>query len=221
MLRHPGERYAEIVSAFTPEELADLLAPDRLELAQRAWASSPIVRAYGEEDARDEVNRRLRVDLRTTLVDEMLAKVDRMTMAAGLEARVPFLDRPLVEWALRQPGRLKVRGGRGKLMLRRSLAGSLPRVASRAKHGFDVPIGAWLRTRLRPLLVDALSPEAVRRRGLFRPDAVRRLVEAHLQGRGDHGRKVFSLLSLEMWLSGLAPSAARAEPAVAGLGAER
>jgi len=221
MLRHPDERYAEIVSAFTPEELAHLLVPDRLELARRAWSSSPILRAYREEDGGDEVNRRLRVDLRTTLVDEMLAKVDRMTMASGLEARVPFLDRALVEWAFRQPGRHKIRGGKGKLLLRRALSGSLPRVAARAKHGFDVPLGAWLRTRLRPLLLDALSPEATRRRGLFRPEAVQRLLDAHLRGRGDHARKLFSLLSLEMWLSGLAPSAARAEPTVAGLGAER
>jgi len=221
MLRHPDERYAEIVSAFTPEELSDLLVPDRLELARRAWSSGPIVRAYREEDGGDEVNRRLRVDLRTTLVDEMLAKVDRMTMASGLEARVPFLDRSLVEWAFRQPGRHKIRGGKGKLLLRRALSGSLPRVAARSKHGFDVPLGAWLRTTLRQLLLDALSPEAVRRRGLFRPEAVQRLLDAHLRGRGDHARKLYSLLSLEMWLSGLAPSAARAEPAVAGLGAER
>jgi asparagine synthase (glutamine-hydrolysing) len=144
-----------------------------------------------------------------------------MTMASGLEARVPFLDRPLVEWAFRLPGRHKVRGGRGKLLLRRALARSLPSIAGRAKHGFDVPLGAWLRTRLRPMLLDALSPEAVRRRGLFRPEAVQRLLDAHLAGRGDHARKVFSLLSLELWLCGLAPSAARAEPAVAGLGAER
>jgi asparagine synthase (glutamine-hydrolysing) len=221
MLRHPDERYAEIVSVFTPEEAADLLAPEHSERARSAWAAGPILRAYREEDPRDEVNRRLRVDLRTTLVDEMLAKVDRMTMAAGLEARVPFLDRALVEWAFRQPGRHKIGRGRGKLVLRRALAGSLPRVAARAKHGFDVPLGAWLRTRLKPLLLDTLSPEAVRRRGLFRPEAVRRLLDAHLQERGDHARKLYALLSLELWLSGLAPSAARAEPAVAGLAGER
>jgi asparagine synthase (glutamine-hydrolysing) len=218
MLRRPDERYAEIVSAFTPEELSDLLVPDRVDLARRAWSSSPIVRAYREEDPRDEVNRRLRVDLRTTLVDEMLAKVDRMTMASGLEARVPFLDRSLVEWAFRQPGRHKIRRGRGKLLLRQALSGSLPSVAARSKHGFDVPLGDWLRGPLRALLLDTLAESAVRRRGLFRPQAVEALMSAHLKGRAASARKLLTLMALEMWLgrlsarrdAGMAPAASAA-----------
>jgi len=201
-LREPGERYAEIVSAFVPEEMAALLVPGLAELAARTWAENPVRRAYEREAAGDEVNRRLRADLRTTLVDEMLAKVDRMTMAWGLEARVPFLDRSLVEWAFRQPGRYKVRGGQGKRLLRRALA-DLPEVARRRKHGFDVPLGAWLRGSLRPLMMDTLAPAAVRRRGLFRPDAVEALVSAHLRRRGDYSRKIFTLMALEAWLDQL------------------
>jgi asparagine synthase (glutamine-hydrolysing) len=158
--------------------------------------------AYASEPARDEVNRRLRADLRTTLVDEMLAKVDRMTMARGLEARVPFLDRGLVESAFRLPGRYKVRWGRGKRLLRRALA-DLPEVARRSKHGFDVPLGEWLRGPLRPWMGDLLSGETVRRRGLFRPEAVESLVSAHLGGRGDYSRKIFTLVALEAWLERL------------------
>lgn len=209
-MREPGERYAEIVSAFVPEEMGALLAPDLAELAARAWAENPVRRAYEREPAGDEVNRRLRTDLRTTLVDEMLAKVDRMTMAWGLEARVPFLDRSLVEWTFRQPGRYKVRGGLGKRLLRRALA-DLPAVARRAKHGFDVPLGSWLRGPLRPLMLDTLSPAAVRRRGLFRPEAVEALLSAHLNGRGDHTRKVFTLMALETWLDQLAAARETAE----------
>ena len=210
-MREPAERYAEIVSAFIPEEMEALLDPGLAELAASAWAENPVRRAYEHERDGDEVNRRLRADLRTTLVDEMLAKVDHMTMAWGLEARVPFLDRALVEWTFRQPGSYKVRGGQGKRLLRRALA-ELPAVAGRRKHGFDVPLGAWLRGPLRPLMLDALSPDAVRRRGLFRPDAVEALVSAHLGGRGDQTRKIFTLMALETWLTHLgAPHQASVE----------
>lgn len=200
-LTRPDERYAEIVCAFTPEEMERLLAPDLAPLAWEVWEDSPLRRAYRAEPGADEINRRLRADLRTTLVDEMLTKVDRTTMAAGLEARVPFLDRRLVEWAMTVPGRGKVRHGVGKVILRRALQPVLPRVAGRRKHGFDVPLGAWMRGPLRDLLRDTLAPAAVRRRGLLRASVVERLVTAHLAGRGDQSRKLFSLLVLELWLA--------------------
>jgi asparagine synthase (glutamine-hydrolysing) len=199
LLRRPDERYAEVVDLFTPEEMEALVDPTATPLAREAWRTNPVRLLYAAGNGGDEVNRRLRADFATTLVDEMLTKVDRMTMAAGLEARVPFLDRRLVEWAFRLPGRLKVRGV-GKLILRRALAPSFPRAAARPKHGFDVPLGPWLRGPLRGLLLDTLSPEAVRRRGLLRERAVARMVGAHLRGRGDHSRKLFTLVVLEMWL---------------------
>jgi asparagine synthase (glutamine-hydrolysing) len=200
-LRHADERYAEIVCAFTPEEMQALLAPEAAAWARSVWDESPLRRAYLDEDGPDEVNRRLRADLRTTLVDEMLVKVDRATMAAGLEARVPFLDRGLLEWAMSLPGRYKVRRGLGKILLRRALTPDLPAAAVRPKHGFNVPLGAWLRGEGRALVGDTLSPAAVRRRGLLRPEAVARLVDAHLAGRGDHSRKLFTLVVLELWLT--------------------
>jgi asparagine synthase (glutamine-hydrolysing) len=199
LLRRPDERYAEVVDLFTPEEMEALVEPAAAPLAREAWRMNPIRVRYAAGAGADEVNRRLRADFATTLVDEMLTKVDRMTMAAGLEARVPFLDRGLVEWAFRLPGRLKVRG-EGKRILRRALAGSFPRAAARPKHGFDVPLGPWLRGPLRGLLLETLSAEAVRSRGLLRERAVTRMVEAHLRGRGDHSRKLFALMVLEMWL---------------------
>jgi asparagine synthase (glutamine-hydrolysing) len=217
LLRRPDERYAESVNLFTPEEMEALVDPSAAELAREAWRTNPVRVGYAGADGTDEVNRRLRVDFATTLVDEMLTKVDRMTMASGLEARVPFLDRGLVEWAFRLPGRLKVRGS-GKRILRRALAPRFPRIAARSKHGFDVPLGPWLRGPLRGLLVDTLSPEAVRRRGLLRERAVTRMVEAHLRGRGDHSRKLFSLIVLEMWLRRWSPRASPGRLEGAGAG---
>ena len=212
MLKKPGERYTEILSGFIPEELEALVVPELGELVHSAWRDNPVRTAYDREADGDEINRRLRTDLTTTLVDEMLTKVDRMTMAAGLEARVPFLDGALVEWAFRQPGSFKIRGGLGKLLLRKALAESLPRTASRPKHGFTAPLGAWLRGPLREQVRDLLSPEVVRRRGFFRPEAVEKLVTAHLARRGDHGRKVYTLLVLEMWLGLLAGEKVRELP---------
>jgi asparagine synthase (glutamine-hydrolysing) len=219
LLRRPDERYAEVVDIFTPEEMEALVEPAAADLAREAWRTNPVRVRYAAGGG-DEVNRRLRADFATTLVDEMLTKVDRMTMAAGLEARVPFLDRGLVEWAFRLPGRHKVRGP-GKRVLRRALAPSFPRAAARPKHGFDVPLGPWLRGPLRALLLDTLSPDAVRARGLLRERAVARIVDAHLRGRGDHSRKLFALMALEMWLRRwtAATSAQAASPATAGLAA--
>ena len=201
--RQPDEHYAGLVMSMAPEEMAGLLGPYNRALAREAWMSLPVRRAYERASAVDEVNRRLRADLHTTLVDEMLTKVDRMTMAAGLEARVPFLDRSLVEWAFRVPGALKVRNGLGKIPLRKLLEGPLAAVARRPKHGFDVPMGAWLRGPLRPLLRDTLGSEKAKQRGLLDPAAVARIADAHLAGRGDHSRVLFSLLVLELWLARL------------------
>jgi asparagine synthase (glutamine-hydrolysing) len=131
----------------------------------------------------------------------MLTKVDRMTMAAGLEARVPFLDRGLVEWAFRVPGRLKVWRGWGKLPLRKLLDGPLSAVANRPKHGFDVPMGAWFRGPLREMLHGTLTSQKARQRGLVDPAAVTRIIDAHMAGQGDHSRVLFSLLVLELWLA--------------------
>ena len=212
-LGQPDENYAEIVSAFTPEELGALVNPEALD-TDAAWSAHPVRRAYTGESPGDEVNRRLRVDLRTSLADEMLTKVDRMTMAAGLEARVPFLDRRLVEWALSVPGRHKVAGGVGKRVLRAALAPVLPDAARRPKHGFDPPLGAWLRGPLRELMLDALSPSALGARGFFRAKAVERLLRAHLDGRGDYSRKLFTLMALELWTR--SNSFAAPAPAFAG-----
>jgi asparagine synthase (glutamine-hydrolysing) len=196
----PDARYAEIVSAFTPEEMQALLAPDLAPLAARSWEDHPVRRAVLAAVDPDPVNRRLRVDLATTLVDEMLTKVDRATMAVGLEARVPFLDRGLLEWALVQPGSHKLRSGEGKLLLRHSLRRDLPAAARRPKHGFDVPLGAWFRGSLREQLQDVLSPSRTRRRGILRPEAVERLLGAHLTGRADLSRQLLSLVVAELWL---------------------
>jgi asparagine synthase (glutamine-hydrolysing) len=201
LARRPGERYAERLTAFTPEDLDVLLRPELREEARRRWAENIVQRRFETTGDVEPIARRLLTDLQTTLVDEMLTKVDRMTMAVGLEARVPFLDRRLVEWAFALPPEMKLDGGVGKRVLRAALARRVPEaLAWRPKHGFNVPLARWLRTHLRPMVEDALSPQTVARRGLFDARAVASLWRAHLHGRADLSRRVYVLLALELWM---------------------
>ena len=141
------------------------------------------------------------VDALTFLPDDVLVKVDRATMAVGLEARVPLIARPVVERAARLPVSMKIRDGQGKWALRELLARRHPRpLFDRPKSGFGIPIAAWLRTALRPWAEDLLTTEALGRSGLLDPAPVRRAWAAHL--RGDEGRshELWDVLMLQSWL---------------------
>jgi asparagine synthase (glutamine-hydrolysing) len=170
---------------------------------------------------RDELDTRLRVDLRLGLPDDMLTKVDRASMAHGLEVRVPFLDHRVVEYACALPSRLKLRGARSKIALLDVFGAELPaKVRRRAKAGFDAPIGAWLRGPLRSLVRDTLSPGSLARAGWLSGPAVQALVLDHETGRADHAWRVWSLLVLQRWLEcwadpRRAPRAADVSPSVA------
>lgn len=148
----------------------------------------------------DRVNRRLWVDIGSTLVDEMLTKVDRMTMASSLEARVPLLDHRLVEFAMTIPGDMKIQGRAGKLPLKRVLQGLVPdHILARRKHGFTVPMGHWLRNELSSFMRDLLSEETVRRRGFFSPEAVTRLMDDHQKRRANNEGQLYILMNFELW----------------------
>lgn len=171
-------------------------------------------RRYRESDP---VNRRLFADLQTTLVDEMLTKVDRMSMASSLEARVPLLDHRLVEYVSRIPGRMKIRGREGKLPLKKALEGILPHeILHRKKHGFNVPMDTWLRGELREMMLDLLSTDRVRQRGLFRPNVVQRVIDDHLTLKANNGGALYLLMNLELWFQMYMDRTLDARPAVAG-----
>jgi asparagine synthase (glutamine-hydrolysing) len=146
------------------------------------------------------LNRLLYVDLKTFLPCLNLITTDKTSMAANLEVRVPFLNRQMIEFAARLPPEFKLRGFKRKYILKRALEKVLPReVVWRKKAGFGAPIRSWLRGPLRPLVDELLSDEVVRKRGLFRPEEVRRLIERNLSGREDFSLQVFQLLNLELW----------------------
>ncbi len=142
----------------------------------------------------------LYVDFKTTLADQMLTKVDRMSMAVGLEARVPFLDHTLIEFAAALPDDLKLAEGEGKRIIKQAMEPQIPRsLLYRKKHGFTLPVGKWLADGLRDRLEDALSEERIKRRGLFDPQAIRSLLRLHRQGKRNCSAPLFNLYMLELW----------------------
>jgi asparagine synthase (glutamine-hydrolysing) len=141
--------------------------------------------------------------LRGYLQDDILVKVDRASMAASLEVRAPFLDPSLVDFLLKIPASLKLRGlGSGKYLLRRLMRGRIPdEIIDRPKVGFGVPLNRWLRESLAPLVIDQLDPVRLGDSGYFDPAAVRNLVAEHLAGRRDNGHKLWLLVQFELWRS--------------------
>ena len=183
---------------FTEEMKRSLYAPgfeaaahDPVDALRRPFLAYP---------GADLLNRLLVVDAKVSMVDDMLVKVDRTSMAHGLEVRVPLLDHHLVEWMTTLPSAHKVRRLRLKAALR-SVAAELlpPGAAARPKAGFHVPLPAWLKGELRPLLTRQLAPQRVRRQGVFDPRYVQQLLAEHLGGRRDHSRNLWGLLVFGLW----------------------
>jgi asparagine synthase (glutamine-hydrolysing) len=170
-------------------------------LVQAIRPSVTVMQHYFDRYATtDQINRLLYVDTKVQLPDDMLTKVDRMSMSHSLEVRVPLLDLRLVEFMSRLPSRLKVRGLTLKYLLKRVAARLLPNtILRRRKEGFHVPIGHWLRTDLREMLRDYLSPARLMAQGLFHPPAVERMIEAHQRGIGDYSRNLWNLFMLSLW----------------------
>jgi asparagine synthase (glutamine-hydrolysing) len=205
----PLERHYAWKSVFTPDERAGLVRPERHpELDPLETLRPHFDGAAGAE----ELARLMGVDLGLFMVDDMLVKTDRASMAHSLEARVPILDPVVAELALALPSRLKVRGLEKKRLLRRAVEPLLPReILEGKKRGFVPPIGNWLRNDLQPLAREALSPATLRRQGFFRPEAVAALLDAHAARRADNSRKIWALLTFSLWFdrygqSGSAPT---------------
>lgn len=151
-------------------------------------------------DARDVLSRMLYVDTKLWLPDDLLARGDKMSMAASLEARVPLLDHPLVEFAASLPPHFKVRRLTRKYLLKKVSRAWLPaEVIARKKQGFPMPLSIWFRREARAFVHDLLAPDVLRRRGLFEPAFVEHLLREHESGFADHGSLIWSLLSIELW----------------------
>jgi asparagine synthase (glutamine-hydrolysing) len=156
--------------------------------------------AYDSCPSPDPLDRALYMDVKTYLVDDILTKVDRMSMAVSLEARVPLLDHKLLEFAATVPTSLKLKNGRSKYLLRRLLEKRIPKaIVDRPKHGFEAPIGQWLRGPLAPMVDSLLGDRRFHSRGVFDTRAVARLWHEHRSGSRDHRHRLWSLVMLELW----------------------
>jgi asparagine synthase (glutamine-hydrolysing) len=178
-------------------------ADARAELTGRRAEFDPVdlLRArYAETAGSDELARLQDVDLGVYLVDDLLVKTDRASMAHSLEARVPYLDTVVTNLALALPTHHKVRGLSKKVLLRKAAAPLLPReIVHGKKRGFSIPAAAWLRGELEPFARETLSPDNLRRQGFFEPATVRRLVDEHVSRREDRSRQLWGLLAFTLW----------------------
>ena len=178
-------------------------ADARAELTGRRHAFDPVDlyrERYAETEGAEPLARLQDVDLGIYLVDDLLVKTDRASMAHSLEARVPFLDPVVTNFALGLPARHRVRGLRKKVLLRKAVAPLVPsRIVRGKKRGFSIPAAAWLRGELEPFARETLSAETVRRQGFFRPEAVTALIDRHVVGREDLSRQLWGLLAFTLW----------------------
>jgi asparagine synthase (glutamine-hydrolysing) len=195
----PDERYVRHFEAFRPDVFAELQG-ERLralpphDLRERYRAS------FAEGRAAQFLNQRMHFDIRTWLPDQMLTKVDRATMAHGLEARVPFLDHRLVELAMTLPDEHKFTIRTLKRFLKTAFADRLPQeLLHRRKHGFQVPVDEWLRGPLRDLARAELSPPALRAHGFFEPAPVQRMLDEHERRHRNWSKELFTLVVFQMW----------------------
>jgi asparagine synthase (glutamine-hydrolysing) len=192
-------RFVSWFALFNDEMKAALLSRSFAQ-AVEAPTAHVFARQLAETDAVDPLSRMLYVDTRLWLPDDLLARGDKTSMAASLEARVPFLDHELVEFAASLPPDLKLRRLARKYLLKKVSAPLLPpEILQRPKKGFPTPMSLWFRGELQDFVRDTLSPATIRRRGLFDSAYVERLLAEHTAGFADHGSQIWSLVCVELW----------------------
>ncbi|MGE5178371.1 MAG: asparagine synthase (glutamine-hydrolyzing) [Bacteroidota bacterium] len=203
----PLDRHLEWFGAVRQREVLSLLSPalrDSLQADDPRAHLTTLENALlglGRADTNDPdlVVYQL-LDFELYLGGGLLTKVDRATMAHGLESRAPFLHHPLVEFAMALPPDAKLRGAKGKWVLKRAARGVLPdRIIDRRKQGFSPPFSSWVRGPLRPLVLSKLTRERLNRAGILDPAGVARILAQHLDGERECGRAIWTLLSLQLW----------------------
>ena len=194
------EQYQGYVSVYNNGQRAKVLSREFAALESK-HQSQQIADFYDSAQTNEPLNRMLFADMKTSLVDSLLAFTDKMSMAVSLEARVPFLDYRLVELTARIPANLKLKGINGlKHIFKESMKDRLSkRIISQKKQGFGTPVSRWLRNDLKPLLHDCLSENKINERGYFDPKSVQKLIEDHDAQRADYSEHILALLTFEVW----------------------
>jgi len=210
----PVHRHHMWFGSFTPAEQELLLT-----LAIKRNSDDDIYREAralaADSDAKDMIERMQSLDTQLYLAEDILTKVDRASMAVSLEVRAPFLDPRVAEYAAALPRNYKLRGRKSKYILKRAVADLVPSfVTRRPKKGFGIPVAEWLKKKLRPLARDLLSPERIKRAGLFEADYVGRLLDEHEAGIANHRKPLWTLLMFELWHESFIETPRRIETSV-------
>lgn len=201
-------RVQTILTAIGPETQAKILNPAWLDAAGREFLEidrlfAPTRTQYEHwlpAEAATPLARAFHVYARQFMLDDILVKVDRCSMLHSLEVRAPFLGREVAEFVARLPLNCKLRGFKRKFLLKKAFARLLPpKILKRNKRGFQIPVSQWLRGKLKPMLMDLLAANRLRVQGIFSPEAVMALVDAHLSGREDLRKPLWTLLVFQLW----------------------
>jgi asparagine synthase (glutamine-hydrolysing) len=200
-LRYPPElAHARWMIYMGPAEKQALFTEELESQRPRSDVHAHVTQYLHRNGSAGRLEDQLYADLKTYLVDDLLVKVDRMSMAVSLEARVPFLDHEVVEFAARIPAALKLRGFTRKHILRKAVGHLLPpAILTRGKEGFSIPMKNWLRGELKPMMLDLLSADRLRRQGWFQGAYVEHLISDHLQGRANHSHRLWPLMVFQLW----------------------
>ena len=200
LAEEPERRYIKWIGIFDDERRRSIYSDAFRARIQHCDAAEVLFEAYNQCRDRDFVTQTTCADVLTYLPCDILTKVDIASMAYGLETRSPFLDHHVVELAARMPIGLKRRRGVSKAILIDTFSDMLPKsIQTRSKMGFGVPLAPWMRSDLEPLLRSLLLDSTALSRGYFRPEAIERLIDDHVNAKWDHSSRLWALLCLESW----------------------
>ena len=196
----PLERYLRWISAFDEQAKQGLYTEDFRQRSAN-WRTAGVIEPwFAKANGSGIVDAALLADTMTYLPNDLLVKMDIASMSVSLEARSPFLDHKLMEFAASIPEKLKLRRLTTKFLLKRVLKKIVPEEnLTRRKMGFGVPIGYWFRGAMQPFLRETVLSEKALSRGLFKPEAVRAIIDEHVENRVDHSHRLWTLLMLELW----------------------
>ena len=188
------EQYHDMITIFSNDFLQELLK-------KNPEKNSELFRFYTQSlNAADSLKRMFVFDLKTQLVDDLLLLTDKMSMAASIEARVPFLDHHLVEFASTIPSKYKIHGLKLRHIQKKAMQNILPhKVIEKKKKGFGCPMGNWIKSDLYDFVLDLLSEDTIKRRGYFNHEIINKMIYDHSNNRADYTDHIFALISFELW----------------------
>ena len=203
-LRHVARdddgRFLDSVAYFHDDEKDDLYTPEFRASLDGPSAQATLGRHFARFRELPARSRMMRFDFETYLPEDVLTKVDRMSMAHSIESRVPLLDNQVIDFAATLPAHFKIHNGRRKHVFKEAIKDLVPSaLLDRKKQGFGIPLGVWFRGGLTSVFGDILGSARTRQRGYFRTSFVDRLVQEHVSGRRDHTLRLWQLLVFELW----------------------